>query len=248
MTVNMTENSSKRQADKPSAKKIAGNNATGSSKKVVPTELPATDEKKIVRRKNGVQRRSQILEAVRDLIFTEGFSNFTIREVASRVGISEAAIYRHFISKEEMMLALLEGMFAPWREAIGRLTAEKMSFGKKLEELCQLHLHHLLDERLNPVLFFSEAINPQNQRLLELMRRNIGFLRENVILIVAAGQVNCEVKGSLPADAVAAAIIGLLQTSVIRWTLQRSADGLLEDGARNMAELARIVATSEASK
>lgn len=246
MTVNNTENSSEGQTDKVPVKKMPGRNTPGSSKMSVPKKL--ADEKKIVRRKNGTQRRSQILETVRDLIFTEGFSNFTIREVASRVGISEAAIYRHFVSKEEMMLALLEGMFAPWRDAIGRLAAEKMIFGKKLEELCQLHLHHLLNERLNPVLFFSEAINPQNQRLLALMRCNLGFLRENVTLMVTTGQSDGEVRGSLPADAIAAAVIGLLQTSVIRWTLQRSADGLFADGARNMAELTRIVATSEAAK
>lgn len=248
MTVNKSENSSERQVGKAPVKKIAGSNTRISSKKNLPTELIADDGRKIVHRKSGVKRRSQILEIVRDLIFTEGFSNFTIREVAGRVGISEAAIYRHFVSKEEMMLALLEGMFAPWREAIGRLAVEKIPFAKKLEELCQLHLHHLLNEQLNPVLFFSEAINPQNHKLLALMRRNLGFLRENVTLMVEAGQSGSEVRASLPADTVAAAIIGLLQTSVIRWTLQRSADGLFEDGARNMAELARIVSTSEASK
>lgn len=208
-------------------------------------KAPATNDRKIVRRKTGVQRCSQILEVSRDLIFNEGFSNFTIREVAGRIGISEAAIYRHFASKEELMLALLEALFIPWREAITRLNKEKFAFGKKLEELLQLHLHHLLDERLNPVLFLSEAVNPQNKRLLEVMRYNIGFLQQSIISMVKVGQKKGQVKADLLPDAIAATVLGLLQTSVIRWTLQRSSEGLLEDGARNMAEFIKAVSAVE---
>lgn len=205
-------------------------------------------ERKIVRRKSGEQRRGQILETARDLIFTEGFSNFTIRVVASRVGISEAAIYRHFASKEELMLALLEALFAPWREAIGKLVAEKLPFAKKLEELFHLHLHHLLNERLNPVLFFSEAINPLNQRLLADMRKNLSYLAQAVASIVKTGQKMKQVRVDVQPEALEAAVLGLLQTTVIRWTLQRSTNGLLEDGASNIAELARIVSYSEAER
>lgn len=205
-------------------------------------------ERKIVRRKSGEQRRGQILETARDLIFTEGFSNFTIRVVAGRVGISEAAIYRHFASKEELMLALLEALFAPWREAISKLVAEKLPFAKKLEELFHLHLHHLLNERLNPVLFFSEAINPLNQRLLADMRKNLSYLTQAVASIVKTGQKMKQVRADVQPEALEAAVLGLLQTTVIRWTLQRSTDGLLEDGASNIAELARIVSYSETER
>ncbi|PKL51157.1 MAG: hypothetical protein CVV42_00940 [Candidatus Riflebacteria bacterium HGW-Riflebacteria-2] len=202
-------------------------------------------ERKIVRRKSGENRRSEILEIARDLIFNEGFSNFTIREVAGRVGISEAAIYRHYTSKEELLLALLEALFAPWREAISRLVKDELPFGKKLEELCQLHLHHLIDERLNPVLFLSEAVNPQNARLLASMRYNLGFLGDSVAAIVAAGIKKKQVRRTVEPGALVAAILGLMQTSVIRWTLQRSSNGLFEDSARNMAELAKAVMKQE---
>ena len=205
-------------------------------------------ERKVVRRKSGEDRRGEILETARDLIFNEGFSNFTIREVAGRVGISEAAIYRHFASKEEMLLTLLDSLFTPWREAIGRLVDDDLHFARKLEELCQLHLHHLLDERLNPILFLSEAVNPQNQRLLASMRFNLGFLRDAVSEIVAAGLKKKQIRRTVSVDALVAAILGLLQNSVIRWTLQRSSANLLEDGARNMAALAETVMLQEVKK
>ena len=205
-------------------------------------------ERKIVRRKSGEHRRSEILETARDLIFNEGFSNFTIREVAGRVGISEAAIYRHFASKEELLLALLESMFTPWREAISQLVKDELPFARKLEELCQLHLHHLLNERLNPVLFLSEAVNPQNERVLATMRYNLGFLADSVAAIVTAAKKHRQISQGISSDALVAMVLGLMQTSVIRWTLQGSSDGLLEDSARNMVELARTVMIQEVKR
>ncbi|HMM59897.1 MAG TPA: helix-turn-helix domain-containing protein, partial [Candidatus Rifleibacterium sp.] len=59
-------------------------------------------------RKTGEARQAEIIAVTRDLIFNEGFSNFTVRTVASRIGISEAAIYRHFKSKEDLLLGLLD--------------------------------------------------------------------------------------------------------------------------------------------
>lgn len=205
-------------------------------------------ERKIVRRKSGEDRRNEILETARDLIFNEGFSNFTIREVAGRVGISEAAIYRHFSSKEEMLLALLDALFTPWREALNHLLEDDLPFAKKLEELSQLHLHHLLNERLNPILFLSEAVNPQNQRLLATMRMNLGYLRDAVKSLVVAGLKSRQIRQTVSVESLVAAILGLLQNSVIRWTLQRSSENLLEDGARNMAALAATVMTQEVKK
>lgn len=204
--------------------------------------------KRIVRRRSSKERQMQILEIARDLIFNEGFSTFTIREVAGRVGISEAAIYRHFANKEELMLALLESLFAPWREAIARLVAEDLHFSNKLEELCRLHLHHLLDERLNPVLFLSEAVNPQHQRLLANMRANLGFLRQSVAEIVVAGVKKRQVRNDIEPEAVTAAVLGMLQNAVIKWTLQRRSDALVEEGARNMSELARALQANEVNK
>ncbi len=224
-------------------RKVAGRSVTGGSKAI---SVPS--QRKIVRRKSGEHRRSEILEVARDLIFDEGFSNFTVREVAGRVGISEAAIYRHFASKEELLLALLDALFVPWREAISRLVDDDLSFDKVLEELCQLHLHHLLNERLNPILFLSEAVNPQNTRLLASMRHNLGFLKNSVAVMVATGKQRGQIRPALDSEAIVSAVLGLMQTSVINWTLQRSSDGLFEAGARNMAELARAVMIQETKR
>jgi AcrR family transcriptional regulator len=49
--------------------------------------------------------RALLLTAARDLFLETGVTRFSLREVARRVGISPAAVYRHFEHKEALILA-----------------------------------------------------------------------------------------------------------------------------------------------
>ena len=65
-------------------------------------------------RPGGAERRLQILRAASQCFGTRGFHGTTTRDVAAAVGITEAALYRYFDSKEAMYRAILdERMSAP---------------------------------------------------------------------------------------------------------------------------------------
>jgi AcrR family transcriptional regulator len=75
----------------------------------MPTPTPQTG-----RRLPADERRAQILREAARLFGSHGFNGTTTRDVAARVGITEAALYRYFPSKEAMYDAILdERMAAP---------------------------------------------------------------------------------------------------------------------------------------
>jgi AcrR family transcriptional regulator len=68
----------------------------------------------VPRRLSADERRAQILREAALLFGSHGFNGTTTRDVATRVGITEAALYRYFPSKEAMYTAILdERMAAP---------------------------------------------------------------------------------------------------------------------------------------
>src|SRR5262249_60015561 len=67
----------------------------------------ATDVRPL-RERQREEREQLILKAAYELILENGSAALTMEEIASRVGISRAAIYLHFPSKEDLVLALLE--------------------------------------------------------------------------------------------------------------------------------------------
>ena len=52
--------------------------------------------------------RDRILEAALELFTEQGFDKTSLREVAERVGVTKAALYYHFRSKEELLSSLVE--------------------------------------------------------------------------------------------------------------------------------------------
>lgn len=54
--------------------------------------------------------RQKMLEAAQDIVRTVGVHGFTIDEVARRSGVAKTTIYRHFGSRNELIIASLDGM------------------------------------------------------------------------------------------------------------------------------------------
>lgn len=52
--------------------------------------------------------RARILDAAHDLMLTIGLARATTKEIAKAAGCSEAALYKHFASKEELFVAVLQ--------------------------------------------------------------------------------------------------------------------------------------------
>ena len=70
------------------------------------------------------KRKAQILTAFAALLDRKGFSDLTMDDVAQEAGISKGAIYHHFESKEDILLALFrthsEDMFSAVAELRGK--------------------------------------------------------------------------------------------------------------------------------
>jgi AcrR family transcriptional regulator len=73
---------------------------------------------------SGGERREQIIDAAIQLFSEHGFSGTTTRRLAEAAGVSEAALYLHFDTKEALYEAIIR-----------RKAAEKAEFREQLAEL-----------------------------------------------------------------------------------------------------------------
>lgn len=59
-------------------------------------------------RMTGDKRREQILQTAFDLFSRRGFSGTTTKDIARAAGVSEAMVFKHFSSKDELYSAIIE--------------------------------------------------------------------------------------------------------------------------------------------
>ena len=84
---------------------------TGTERTLLSKQLNTPDNvttSPIAARMAGEERRMQILNLAVSLFSQKGFRGTTTREIAQAAGISEAMVFRHFATKEELYSAILD--------------------------------------------------------------------------------------------------------------------------------------------
>jgi len=108
--------------------------------------------------------RERILDVALDLFTDQGFDATSMREIAERLGISKPAIYYHFASKDEILLALHMRLHEFGRVALARLAGQAVT----LQAWGSL-LNELLDQMLTQRKIF--LMHERNQAPLEKLHR-----------------------------------------------------------------------------
>ncbi|WP_316523035.1 TetR/AcrR family transcriptional regulator [Kitasatospora brasiliensis] len=62
--------------------------------------------------------RARILEVSLELFSEHGYEQTSLREIADRLGVTKAALYYHFKTKDDIVLGIVERMAAPIDETI----------------------------------------------------------------------------------------------------------------------------------
>lgn len=62
--------------------------------------------------------RARILDVALELFAAQGYEKTSLREIADRLGVTKAALYYHFKTKDEIVRGIVRSMAAPIDEAI----------------------------------------------------------------------------------------------------------------------------------
>jgi AcrR family transcriptional regulator len=157
----------------------------------------------VQRRKSTAIRKQQIIDAARKLIIRKGSEHLTVRAMAKEVGLTEAAIYRHFKSKREILSFLMNYILDTMLHDVERATNENSPSLERIDQVLKQHLSEielrkgmsfqiiaeiisLGDKKLNKDVY--EKLNTYIERLKNLLSEGVrsGFISEDIDLENAA--------------------------------------------------------------
>jgi AcrR family transcriptional regulator len=110
-------------------------------------------------------RREAILEAATRLFSTRGYADTGIDDIGEAVGITGPAVYRHFASKQDLLVATLERAVEHATAIFPMVEAEALPPEQALRRLIDLTARACIDERAMAVLYWQESRNlPDEER------------------------------------------------------------------------------------
>lgn len=192
-------------------------------------------------RMNTEIRQAQIKKAVLDIINEEGLSALSTRNLARRVGISEAAIFRHFASKKDIFAAILADVKKDLVEELKRISLLPEPAEKRLSLFLCHHVRYLYENRGITILLFSEAAHMNDSALKKQLKEILVQQKNYFQKIVQDGIVEGVFDNSLNIENVATLYMGIPITFNIQMVLD--ADSKKEDDFCNkmMCLLLRVL-------
>jgi TetR/AcrR family transcriptional regulator len=113
-------------------------------------------------RLNATDRRTQILAAAMDVFSERGFHGARTRDLAEKAGVSEALIFRHFPTKEDIIRAILELVGFEDRIRAMEEQFERLPPREALQRIAEVTLTALRDDpRIFRVIFFGLLETPE---------------------------------------------------------------------------------------
>jgi len=158
-------------------------------------------------------RRRQVAEAALRAIAEDGVARLTTRAIAGRVGISEGTLFRHFGSKEEIVIRAKDLLGA-------EIEADLVSTGDPLEDVETFFRHRAAfvgaDGSVGR-LIFSEGLvhlagDAGRQRIEQWRMRSTGYLVDRLGQVGAQGRVRPGVE--------APALVMLIQGALLTFAMQ----------------------------
>jgi len=183
-------------------------------------------------RKSAELRKSEIVSVVLTLADQIGPDRVTTGAVAAEIGITQAALFRHFPSKAVLWKAVAECVASRLGTAWSAALSESDGPASRLTALIMAQLEQIAATPAMPMLLFSRELNVENSDLRAAFQDRLATFGDLLKHEVAAAQEAGLFRRDVRAADIAVLLTSLVQGVAIRWSLGARNFPLRAEGER----------------
>ena len=187
-------------------------------------------------------RQIEIMEAATDRISKYGIQNLTIKTLASDIGLSEPALYRHFSSKNEILLSLLEYFKAEMKSRINGISHKPdATAGDVLRAIFNSQLQAFTNKPAIVSAIFAASIFHFDEALSSKVSEIMDLMQEYVSSNIKKGQEAGQYSKLINAPILTTIIIGGIRMTVLKWKISGHKSNLVKDGKAVLEGILKMV-------
>ena len=170
-------------------------------------------------RQTTIVRKQQVIEAARRLITDKGMDAVTIDAIAEIVGFSEAAIYRHFSSKQQILLQLIDDLEHDLLAGVASAQTTEPNALRILECILETHLTGVEGSRGVSFIVLAGAMSFEGIGLSDRIREMLDRYLDSIKEVMRRGVEEGEFHKTLNVNAAAFTFLGMIQSTATIWAL-----------------------------
>lgn len=176
------------------------------------------------------QRQEEIIRATLDLAGERSVDDVTTQDIASAIGVTQGAIFRHFPSKNMIWLAVVHWVRARLMSAVDMAASQGADPLDAIERIFFTHLGFVEKYPAMPGLLFSDQLLRKNRVLKQLIKEILSSYEEKIVGLLAQAKTQGLTRADLDEHSAAALFTAVIQGLVIRVALLEAKPSLLAEG------------------
>lgn len=195
-----------------------------------------------MKNKDFTERQIEIMEAATLRIDKFGIQELTIKNLASDLSLSEAALYRHFKSKNEILLGLLTYFILEMNERLAVIIEDKEKQPSELlKKVFVSQLNTFVQKPAIVSVIFSEGIFQFNKELSDKVSTMMALMQNNINALITRGQNEGVYAKLLGPETITTIIMGSMRMVVLKWKLSGNKSNLVNDGKNVLNGLLKML-------
>lgn len=166
--------------------------------------------------KEYTERQNQIIQESIQLIAEKGIQGLTIKNISKAIGITEPAIYRHFESKNDIILGIISTMKSSTDAELSNINENNPTIDK-IKKMIQGHTNRFIKNPSLTAIIFSEEIFNNNSILAKPIRIMMKLNQNKLIAMIEKGQASREIRVDIKAEQISLMVIGSFRFLVSKW-------------------------------
>jgi len=186
-------------------------------------------------------RQTEIVEAALGIISERGLEALTIKGIAARVGFSDAAVYRHFRNKAQILSTIIDLFAGSSARLLEEINACDCSSLDKVKLFFLDRCRVFSVDRVLATVMFAENLFQNDPALAARMHQVLGSHRQLLLKIIRGGQRQKAIR-DLPAGHLFTLVMGSLRLLVLQWRTSAYGFDLLRAGEKLWLSLEAMIA------
>ncbi len=163
-------------------------------------------------------RQLEIIDAAGKILTSSGVSGLTIKNLAKEMKFSESAIYRHFASKEDIIIAMLNFLADRIDKRLSNLPK---STGNE-EQFKSLFIEQFRFFSENPhfvVAVFSDGLMEESQPINEILLKLMNVKMKYLMPIIMEGQQKGVFTNAITTEELMHIVMGTFKLQMFKWRI-----------------------------
>jgi AcrR family transcriptional regulator len=174
-------------------------------------------------------RKIQIINTTLFIIGESGLQGLTTAKIAAMSKITEAAIYRHFSGKDDIVLQTIDAIGKRLSSTLLSVKEETIEAPEKLSKIFRTHLDHIQKNRGIPRIVYTSEVHLDEKMRAKLFEI-IEFYLRTIKSILEEGVISEKFKKDLDVNAEARRFLSMIQFTAFRYSLSGFNKDTIDEG------------------